>query len=135
MKKYFDLRIKDAGGGETMTPQKEHFNKCINALHLELPQSVWNDVHFNWMKLREEIGKDKERIAELEKDNSEYEKDTKHLNDLLNYALKEKEELELKYESLLSDFNEIVITSDYYLNGDEASKEKLIRLTQKHLTP
>ena len=68
MKKYFDLRIKDAGGGETMTPQKEHFNKCINALHLELPQSVWNDVHFNWMKLREEIGKDKERIAELEKE-------------------------------------------------------------------
>ncbi len=38
--------------------------------------------------------KDKERIAELEADNAEYEKDTKHLNDLLNSALKEKEELE-----------------------------------------
>ena len=37
------------------TTAVKEFNKCINALALELPHEVWVDVHYKWMELQSAI--------------------------------------------------------------------------------
>ena len=39
------------------------FNKAINALHLELPQSVWNDFHFKWIQLQNKLDEEKRQMV------------------------------------------------------------------------
>ena len=33
----------------------KEFNRCVNALALELPGAVWDDVHFRWIELQNAI--------------------------------------------------------------------------------
>lgn len=80
-----------------MTPEQD-FTKCVNALHLEIPQSVWNDVHFKWVAVRQSIGEDKARIAELEKEK-------KALNNMVDDALAKLIESRKEVERLKEDIH------------------------------
>jgi hypothetical protein len=81
---------------------KKDFNKAINALALELPEAVWNDFHFRWMKLQNSISPCK--VDELRKS---FEVDKETMQAAINRASNIMDEQSKRISELEEELNKL----------------------------